>query len=83
MAQEMKKEEEKTSSPQLLNGLRTMLKYHHLLDTEQFKTIMTLSDYKGKQIIRDTIVKSVFCTISTNIYFYFIFVSALGLGPSR
>jgi hypothetical protein len=43
---------------QRLNGLLTMLKYHHILDTQQCKTIMTLSDHEGTQIIRDTIPKS-------------------------
>jgi hypothetical protein len=36
-----------------LYGLLTMLKTHHILDTQQCKTIMTLSDHTGKQIIRD------------------------------
>jgi hypothetical protein len=30
---------------------------HHILGTQQCKTIMTLSDHKGKQIIRNTIQK--------------------------
>jgi hypothetical protein len=37
--------------------LFAMLKYHHILDTKQCKTIITLSDHKGKQLIRDTIQK--------------------------
>jgi hypothetical protein len=35
-----------------MNGLLTMLKKHHILDTQQSKTIMTLSDHQGKQIIQ-------------------------------
>jgi hypothetical protein len=42
---------------QHLNGLLTMLKYHHILDTQQCEAIMTLSHHKGKQIIKDTIQK--------------------------
>jgi hypothetical protein len=34
-----------------------MLKEYQILDTQQCKTIMTLSDPKGKQIIRATIYK--------------------------
>jgi DNA integrity scanning protein DisA with diadenylate cyclase activity len=30
---------------------------HHILDTQQGKTIMTLSDHHGMQIIRDIIEK--------------------------
>jgi hypothetical protein len=41
----------------LLIGLMTMLKKHHILETQQCKTIMTLSDHKGKQISRDAIPK--------------------------
>jgi hypothetical protein len=38
-------------------GLLRMLKQHPIHDTQQCKTSMTLSDYKGKQIVRDTIQK--------------------------
>jgi hypothetical protein len=40
---------------QQMNGLQTMLMQHHILDNQQSKAIMTLSDHKGKQIIKDTI----------------------------
>jgi hypothetical protein len=39
---------------QRLNGL---LKQNHILDTQQCKTIMTLSDHKRKQVVGDTIQK--------------------------
>jgi hypothetical protein len=44
---------------QPLNGLLTMLKSYHciILDIQQYRTLMTLSDHKGKQIIRDTFQK--------------------------
>jgi hypothetical protein len=45
-----------------------MLILHHILDTQQCKTIMTLSDHKGKQIITDTIQKVFPAKFSNNVY---------------
>jgi hypothetical protein len=42
---------------QHLNGLLTVLKKIHILDTQQCRTITTLSDHIGKQIIRATTQK--------------------------
>jgi hypothetical protein len=38
-----------------LNGLLTMPKKHHIVDTQPCKSIMSLSDHQWKKIIRDTV----------------------------